>query len=287
MSNKINWAFFGTDEFSTMILDGLKDSGYIPKLVITTEDKTKGRKMLLTPPEVKIWANKYDIKCLQFKSLRSAEVQDQIKNECKDFDLFIVASYGIIIPQTVLDIPKFKTLNVHPSLLPKLRGPSPIQSSILSENETGVSIMRLDSEMDHGPILTQKKLDIEWPPYADELEEISASVGVKLLSEVIPGWISGKIKEIEQDHSLATFCKMIEKKDAELDLSAPADLNLRKIRAYAIWPGAYFFEQTGDKQIRIIVKKAKLNEGELLIERIVPEGKKEMDYNDYLRGKRG
>ena len=286
MSKKINWAFFGTDEFSTMILDGLNESGYIPNLIITTEDKTKGRKMLLTPPEAKVWAEKHNIKHLQFKSLKSPEVQEQIKNECKDFDLFIVASYGIIIPQTVLDIPKFKTLNVHPSLLPKLRGPSPIQSAILSENETGVSIMRLDSEMDHGPILTQEKLDIEWPPYADELEKISASVGVKLLSEVIPGWISGEIKEIEQDHSLATFCKMIEKKDAELNLNDSTEFNLRKIRAYAIWPGAYFFEQTGDKQIRIIVKKAKINEGKLVIERIVPEGKKEMDYSDYLRGKR-
>mgnify|MGYP003522609565 CR=1 FL=1 len=287
MKNNLTWAFFGTDEFSTMVLDELKSQGFVPNLIITTEDKPKGRKLLLTPPEAKVWADKENVNCLQLKTLRNEESFNAIKSSIKEgFDLFVVASYGKIIPQNILDIPKFKTLNIHPSLLPKLRGPSPIASSILSEDETGVSIMRLDSEMDHGPILAQEKIDIDWPPYADELEKISAKVGAEMLAKIIPEWINGNVNEVEQNHNEATFCSKIQKSDGEIDLNDNPEKNLRKIRAYNIWPNAFFFETTGDKKTRIIVKKAHIENGELVLDRIIPEGKKEMDYKDYLRGQR-
>ncbi len=286
LMKKSNWAFFGTDEFSIEVLNELKNNGFIPNLIVTTEDKPKGRKLVLTPPEVKVWAEKEKIKYLQLKTLKNEEGLRAITTSVdSEFDFFLVASYGKIIPQNILDIPKFKTLNVHPSLLPKLRGPSPIQSAILTENETGVSIMRLDSEMDHGPILAQEKVNVEWPPYSDQLQKICAATGGKMLAKLIPEWIDGKIIEVEQDHTKATYCKKIEKKDAELDINENAELNLRKIRAFNIWPGAYFFESHRDKQIRIIVKKAHIENGELILDRIIPEGKKEMDYKDYLRGK--
>ena len=284
MKNNLTWAFFGTDEFSTMVLDELKSQGFVPNLIITTEDKPKGRKLLLTPPEAKVWADKENINYLQLKTLRNEESFNAIKSSFKEgFDLFVVASYGKIIPQNILDIPKFKTLNIHPSLLPKLRGPSPIASSILSEDETGVSIMRLDSEMDHGPILAQEKIDIDWPPYADEIEKISAKVGADMLAKIIPEWINGNVKEVEQNHNEATFCSKIQKSDGEIDLNDNPEKNLRKIRAYNIWPNAFFFETTGDKKTRIIVKKAHIENGELVLDRIIPEGKKEMSYEDFLR----
>lgn len=273
MKNNLTWAFFGTDEFSIMVLDELKSQGFIPDLIVTTEDKPKGRKLLLTPPEAKVWADKENIVCLQLKTLRNEESFNKIKNAIKkDFDLFVVASYGKIIPQNILDIPKFKTLNIHPSLLPKLRGPSPISSAILNENETGVSIMRLDSEMDHGPILAQEKINIDWPPYADELEKISAKVGAQMLAKTIPDWIKGNLKEIEQDHSFATFCEKIIKSDGEIDLNDNPEKNLRKIRAYNIWPNAFFFEISGKKKTRIIVKKAHIENNELILDRVIPEG---------------
>ncbi len=287
MKNNLTWAFFGTDEFSTMVLDELKSQGFVPNLIITTEDKPKGRKLLLTPPEAKVWADKENVNCLQLKTLRNEESFNAIKSSIKEgFDLFVVASYGKIIPQNILDIPKFKTLNIHPSLLPKLRGPSPIASSILSEDETGVSIMRLDSEMDHGPILAQEKIDIDWPPYADELEKISAKVGAEMLAKIIPEWINGNVNEVEQNHNEATFCSKIQKSDGKVDLNDNPEKNLKKIRAYNIWPNAFYFETTGDKKTRIIVKKAHIENGELVLDRITPEGKKEMDYKDYLRGQR-
>ncbi|KND47847.1 MAG: methionyl-tRNA formyltransferase [Parcubacteria bacterium C7867-006] len=286
MKNNFNWAFFGTDEFSVTVLDELKNNGLVPSLIVTTEDKPKGRKLVITPPEAKLWAEKEKIKYLQLKTLRNEESLKTIATSSeKDYDFFIVASYGKIIPQNILDIPKYKTLNVHPSLLPKLRGPSPIQSAILTESETGVSIMRLDAEMDHGPILAQEKINTEWPPYSDELEKICAKTGGKMLAKIIPEWVNGKIIEKEQNHDKATFCKKIEKKDAELDLNEKTELNLRKIRAFNVWPGAYFFDSNKDKQIRIIVKKAHIENDELVLDRIIPEGKKEMNYKDYLRGK--
>lgn len=279
--SKINWVFFGTSNFSVLILEGLKNKGLIPNLIVTTEDKPRGRKLILSPSPVKIWAEKECIDFIQPKSLKTDETY--LKLSTLNFELFIVASYGKIIPQNILDIPVHKTLNVHPSLLPKLRGASPIQSAILGETETGVTIMRLDAEMDHGPIIAQQKITIvDWPPYAENLEEISAQVGTELLANVLPLWIEGKVSEKEQNHSQATYCKKIQKSDGELNLNDSPHINLRKIRAYHVWPGAYFIENNK----RIIVKQAHVENNELILDRVIPEGKKEMGYKDYLNGKK-
>ena len=275
----IKFVFFGTSRFSVIILDELKSRGLLPSLIVTTEDKPKGRKLVLTPPEVKIWAEQNKIPYIQPKKLDN---EVYLKLSTFNFQLFIVASYGKIIPEKILQIPKYKTLNVHPSLLPKLRGASPLQSAILGEKETGVSIMRLDKEMDHGPIVFQQKIAIMgWPPYESDLESILGQSGGKILANILPKWVNGEIEEIEQDHSKATFCKKIQKTDGLLNLNDSAEINLRKIKAYHIWPTAYFFDESGK---RIIVKKAHIEKDELLIERVIPEGKKEMEFKDYLNG---
>jgi methionyl-tRNA formyltransferase len=287
IENNIEFAFFGGSTFSVHVLEELKSNGLMPKLIVTTEDKPKGRKLVLTPPEAKVWAEKENIKYIQLKTLKKPESEEEIKSYSeKGFDLFIVASYGKIIPQNILDLPKYKTLNVHPSLLPKFRGASPIQSAILEENETGVSIIELDSEVDHGPILSQKKVNIEWPPYYEDLEKLCGKVGGEMLTEILPGWISGEVKAVEQNHSVATFCKKIEKSDGEIDLSENPEINLRKIKAFSVWPGAFYFEENNGAQKRIVIKKASIKDGKLVLERIIPEGKKEMSYDDYLRGKK-
>ncbi len=279
----INFAFFGTSEISVTILNELKKEGLLPKLIVTTEDKPKGRKMLLTPPLTKTWAEEEKIPFIQLKTLRTPESEAEIRKYSENYDVFIVASYGKIIPQNILDIPKYKTLNVHPSLLPKLRGPSPIKSAILSENETGVTIIRLDSEVDHGPILEQKKVEVaEWPPYAQDLENLLGKIGVEMLIEILPKWIAGGIEEKEQEHGKVTFCQKIEKSDGQIDLADEPLKILRKIRAFHDWPTAFFF----DDSKRIIIKEAHLENDELMIDKIIPEGKKEMSYKDYLRGKK-
>jgi methionyl-tRNA formyltransferase len=282
VTSKINWAFFGTPEFATIILDELETAGYTPSLVITGEDKPVGRKLIITPPPVKVWAEKRNIPVFQPKSLRDADITDQIKDFSKqNFDLFIVAAYGKIIPQAILDIAKHGALNVHPSLLPKLRGPSPVESAILQENETGMSIMVLDREMDHGPILAQEKTQTEqWPEYADVLENTLAHQGGKMLAGIIDDWIDGSLISTEQNHTLATITKKITKEDGLLNLQDDPEKNLRKIMAFCVWPRAYYLLDG----LRVIVTKARVEDDKLILEKVIPEGKKEMSYADFERG---
>lgn len=282
--NFTKFAFFGTSDFSVLVLDELKTEGLVPALVITSEDKPAGRKMKPTPPPVKIWAEKNSVEFLQQEKLKDEKFLSRLEKE--NFDFFLVASYGKILPKELIDLPKRKTLNIHPSLLPKLRGASPIQTAILNdEKETGISVMVVDELMDHGPILTSEKVEVpNWPPKTLELKKIMAKDGAKLLAKILPDWLDGKIKEVPQDESLVTFTKKIEKSDGLINLSDDPYLNYKKIQAYSDWPEAYFFADHAEKKIRVIIKEAEFKNGELKIIRILPEGKKEMSYEDFKRG---
>jgi len=263
--------FFGTPEFSVKILEALGAAGLTPVLIITAPDKPRGRKMRFSPSPVKKWA--------QEKNIPVEHNYDSLK--LASADLFVVASFGKILPKKILDIPKHGTLNVHPSLLPKLRGASPIQSAILrGEKETGVTIMLIGEGVDNGPILSQQKLEFPISNFQFlELEDKLAELGGKLLVETIPKWLNGKIKPQAQDPSKATYTKLITKKDGEIDWNEKPEIIDRKIRAFTPWPGAYTI--LNDR--RIIVTKARLDkQGELKIERIKPEGKREMDYNGQI-----
>lgn len=279
--------FFGTDTFSTGVLNELEARGFLPSLIVTVPDKPKGRKLVMTPPDAKIWGEARGIPVIQLKTLRTPEAETEIREKMAGALVGIVASYGKIIPQNILDIPAHKTLNVHPSLLPKLRGASPLQSAILLESETGVTIMVLDADMDHGPILASQKTD-DWSadlsallPYSDELEKKLSAKGGALLGEILPDWVAGTITAIEQNHADATFTVKIKKEDGLLDLADSPEINLRKIRAYQGWPTAYYF----DNEKRIIIKTAHIENGALVIDRIIPEGGKEMNYLDYTRSR--
>jgi len=150
--SKFKIIFFGTPEFGAIILDKLSDTPYRPILVITTPDKPKGRKQISTPPPVKVIAQKYQIPVSQPEKIESRLLREKIKNLKPD--LGIVAAYGQILPKTILDIPKYGFLNIHPSLLPRWRGPSPIQYTILNgDKETGVTIILMNEKMDEGPII--------------------------------------------------------------------------------------------------------------------------------------
>lgn len=278
----IKIAFFGTPQVAVYVLDELKKSGLTPDLIITAPDKPAGRKLILTPPPAKVWGEENFVSTFQPETLRDDEVIKTIKDE-GPWDLFIVAAYGNILSKEILELPKHGTLNMHPSLLPKLRGASPIQTAILTEEETGASIMLLDEEMDHGPIVAQEKVSIpNWPPKASELEETLARKGGQMIAEVAPKWIAGEIEAKEQDHSKATYTKKITKEDGLIDLSGDPETNYRKIQAFNIWPRAYFFTERNGKKIRVIVTEASFDKGELVINKIIPEGKKEMLYADFL-----
>ena len=268
----IPFTFFGTPEFAVIILDELKKAGFIPSLIITAPDRPVGRKQVLTPPPVKVWGEEHNLPVIQVSHPKEA------MNELKERggDLFLVASYGYILPQEILDIPKYGVLNVHASLLPLYRGASPIESAILNGDEvSGVTIMKMIKRMDAGPILTQSVVPLDEKITKPELFRELAYEGGKLLAETIEPYLSGEIAEQEQDESRATYCKKIQKSDG--DITHDDDITRwRKYRAFYGWPGVFFFNE---KRKRIKVTKARFEKGKFIIERIVPEGKKEVDYH--------
>ncbi len=273
-NKKIKIGFFGTPEYSVITLNTLKNAGYDICFVVTQPDKPRGRKMLLTPPPVKVWAEENGVTVYQPEKLRDPEFIENLKKH--DCDIFVVIAYGKIISEEILNIPKHKSLNIHGSLLPKLRGSCPIETAILNDEKiTGATIILMDKEMDHGPIVAMKETIVTpWPPTAQVLGKAIVETGSSLIISILPKWIAGEIKPTEQDHSQATFTKMIKKEDGLIDLNDDPYKNYLKIQAYNGWPSAFFFKDGK----RIKITQASFSDGKLTIEKVIPEGGKEINY---------
>lgn len=271
-------AFLGTPEFGVRPLEALIAADFNVAVIITAPDKPVGRKLVLTPPAVKIEAQKQGLPVFQPKN--RAELLEIMKKIQPD--LAAVAAFGMIFTKEILEIPKYGFLNIHASLLPRWRGASPIQSAILAgDEETGITIMLLNEKMDEGPILAQRELKIPiFKLQFSKSQEELLKLGAELLIETIPKWISGEIKPQPQDNSKATYCKKITKEDGLIDWDEPPEIIERKIRAFTPWPGAYALINGK----RLIIAQAELKNNTLSIKRVKPEGKKEMDFKDYLRG---
>ncbi len=286
MKTKQLFAFFGTPDISVCVLGALEAKGILPALVVTAPDRPRGRGMETTSTPVKQWAEARGIDVVTPAKLSELEVLEILGNT--DWDVFIVAMYAKLIPKTLLDMPRRGVLNVHPSLLPRFRGPSPVLSAILAdERNTGVSIMQIVEAMDAGPVVAQARIELEedmWPPKGSEMETLLATEGGNLLAEVLPDWVSGKIDAVPQDHSLATYTKKFTDEDSLVDLHGDAHRNLCKIRAFNVSPRAHFYITKNGKPSRIIITDAHLDDGKLIIDRVIPEGKKEMAYADFARG---
>jgi methionyl-tRNA formyltransferase len=234
--------------------------------------------------------SKYALEALAKHGLEPAvvidekELPDELYNT--EWDFILVCSYGKILPKKLLDLPRRGVINIHPSLLPKFRGPSPYVSAILAdEHVTGVSVMLLEERMDAGPILAQARIDIEeadWPPQGLLLSQMLFTEGINLLAEVLPDWLAGKLEPTPQDEAQATYTKKFTDADALLDLSKPREAFL-KIRAFDKSPRAHFINEKGK---RVVVTDAAWKDGALEILKVLPEGKKEMPYEDYQRGQR-
>src|SRR3989338_2859426 len=281
-SKTIRFVFFGTPELATVVLDELASADLVPSAIVTAPDEKKGRGLKLSPPPVKIWALEHTIPVFQPERLDSHILENVRMFKA---DVFVVVAYGKILPKEILESPKKGILNVHPSLLPRLRGASPIRSAILNdEKKTGVSVILLDEEMDHGPIVAQKPATVpDWPPRAHGLEHHLMHEGGKLLAQILPLWVSGQIEAREQNHDIATYCEKIEKSDGLLDLAADPYKNLLKIRAYEGWPGTFAYFERAGKKIRVGIVDAHLEGDDLVLDTVKPEGKKEMPYADFLR----
>lgn len=227
--------FFGTPRFSEIILDSLINNHFDIIGIFTKPDQKVSRQQEWQKTPVKILAEKNGIPVFEPVKLDIAAIE-QIKKLSPD--IIVVAAYGKIIPQEILDIPKFGSLNVHPSLLPEFRGSSPIQNVLLAgKKETGTTIMLMDAGVDTGDILNQKKIPINESEKLPELSEKLARLSAKLLLETIPSWIAGKINPQKQNNDKATSCRLIKKEDGQINWREDAKSIYNRFRAFYPWPG--------------------------------------------------
>jgi len=308
--NNLNFVFFGTPDVASETLEILKQSGFLPSLIVTSPDKPQGRKMIVTPPPVKTWAIENNVSYTQPNKPNTEEIRNvlrtlgrsgddgQRKFSAENFrgeqnitDFFLVVAYGKIMPKEILDMPKLGSINIHYSLLPKYRGASPVESAILNgDTETGVTIQKMAFEMDSGPIIAQEKVTILPNEKAGELRKRLIKIGGELLVKTLQTPSASSHSPFaggeKQDESKATYCKKIKKEDGLIDLTDDAEKNYNKFRAYAHWPRTFFFSAKGGSASggkdskRVIITKAKLENNKFIIEKIIPEGGREQDYKE-------
>jgi len=292
--------FLGSPPFALPSLRALA-AIYSVVALVSQPDRPAGRGREHTAPASKIFASEAGIPVFQPERLGDLDAIARIED--LEPDMLIVAAYGQILPQGLLDIPKNGSLNVHASLLPRWRGAAPIQAAIRNGDEqTGVTIMQMDAGLDTGPILTQQSIRIAADETGGSLTERLSQIGSDLLVETIPQLLSGEIAPEPQDESLATHAPMLKKSDGALNLEATAEQLARQIRAFDPWPGSFIM--WGDR--RLVVKRAHtalLNgtatgrvtvvdnvpavatrEGVLVLDVIQPAGKREMSGEAFVRG---
>ncbi|MEO8065690.1 MAG: methionyl-tRNA formyltransferase [Candidatus Doudnabacteria bacterium] len=301
--------FIGTTEFGIPTLEKLSAKGgsasggkppYELVLIITQPDKPVGRKQIITASPIKIWAQKNSVPVIQPEKILDSISQILDSGP----DLILVAAYGQIIPKAILDIPKFGSVNIHGSLLPKYRGASPIQAAILNgDNETGITLIKMDEKMDHGPIVAKQVVRLAGLETYPELYKKLADISADLIVETLPRLFEGKLKAAEQVHPHATYTKLLNREDARIDWSQSAKLIGQKIRALNPEPGTW--TTLDGKTVKIIEAKilseakielpgkiyirsgelaVKCLDGSVIIEKLQPEGKNMMSGKDFLNG---
>ncbi|MHB0987351.1 MAG: methionyl-tRNA formyltransferase [Bellilinea sp.] len=295
--------FMGSPEFARTILQALIGRTNLVG-VVTQPDRPAGRGKVLTAPPVKMLAEEAGIPVMQPERLRRPEAFDQLA--AWQPDLIVVAAFGQILRQNVLDLPKFGCINIHASLLPRWRGAAPIQAALLhGDRQTGVTIMKMDAGVDTGDILSQRAVEIAEQDNTVSLTDRLAVAGAELLLATLPPYLDGKIQPTPQDNALATYAPMLKKEDGLLDFSESAKALVCKVRAYNPWPGAYF--QWEGQPIKVLsasslsetglqsAQHGTVNglpaigtaEGALVLREVQPAGKKPMPGGVFLNGARG
>ncbi len=274
----MKFVFFGTPRFATIIVGGLINQGFSPSAVVTNPDRPAGRKKIITPPPVKIICRKLNP---HLPILQPEKIDDDFLNQLREYDadFFIVAAYGKILPKSLISIPRYGTIGVHPSLLPKLRGATPIQSAILSGlKETGVTLFLIDEKMDHGPIISMKSLDIYTNDNTESLSDRLAILSKEMIVEIMPNISS--LTTQTQNELEATYVSKFTANDAyispeELEracegIEDSAESINRKIRGFYPEPGAWTHKN--DKRVKLLDAEIRL--GKLVLKSVQVEGKK-------------
>jgi methionyl-tRNA formyltransferase len=304
--SKIKTMFIGTPDFAVPALKKISaDSDFEIMAVITQPDKKVGRKQILTPPAVKAEAEKLRLKILQPEKIKN--ITEEIKTLKPD--LIVLIAYRQIIPADILAIPQYGCINIHGSLLPKYRGASCVQAAISNgDEESGITIMKMDSGLDTGPIIKQTKIKLSAEETADSLYEKLANLGAEILPEVLKSYISGNLKPVAQDNKNASYTKELKKEDGKIDWQKNAEEIEKFIRAMDPWPGAFCQLRINNYELRIKILKiekeilninkykpgkffihenklaVQCGKDALIIDTIQPEGKKPMTGKEFLHG---
>ncbi|MGH2813172.1 MAG: methionyl-tRNA formyltransferase [Actinomycetota bacterium] len=295
--------FFGTPPAAVPTLRALGSSPHRVSAVVTGPDRPSGRGMRPGHSAVKAEALEARIPVLQPKTLRAPAGREQI--EMTGGDVFVVVAYGLILPEEVLKTPRLGCVNVHFSLLPKLRGAAPVQWALIEgHSETGVTIMQMDAGMDTGPIISQTVEPVTEADTAGSLEARLADLGAPLLLQALDEMESGEARPVPQDDSRATYAPKINPEDARLDWSRPAEELARRVRAFDPRPGAWTQFRSkrlkvygarrrpgeGEEPGRVVVEGAELSvqasDGRLVLFEVQPEGRRRMTGEEFVRGYR-
>jgi len=246
--SKPNIVVWGTPKLTVAIAESLLNWAHI-NYIITTPDTTQGRKKILTPSPLKIFAQTHNIPVFSPDKLNTPDTISLLQG--LKADIWLVIAYGKIISQDILDIMHNKILNIHPSLLPQYRGPAPIHASLRNgDATTAVSLMQLDNLMDHGPIIAQQNIDIASTDTYIELEQKIIQVSAKLLLDYLPPFLAGQIIPQQQNHSKASIVSMVKKQDGQINWQNHTAQNIINLyRAYLDWPQVYTYLNTGKKVI--------------------------------------
>ena len=230
---------------------------------------------------VSTWANLNNIKCIKPDKI-TGEFTEELNK--LNLDLFIVVAYGKILPELLIKTPKLGTINIHYSLLPLWRGASPLEASFLNgDSKTGISIQQMEWKLDSGPILAESEIEIPTETTKEEIKNQLVNLGGKVLCDILPKIINKELKPKPQDESRATFCKKIKKEDGEIDINGNGKENWNKYRAFYGWPNVFFYIIKKGKKIRVKITEANYENNSFIIKRVVPEGRKEISYEEFLK----
>jgi len=274
----INIAFFSSDESFEELYKTLKKNGIYSKILITEKPKLAGRGLKTNSNAANLSAQKYKIPVLFSDQTTANKIKAIIDEE--RISLGFVFSFGQKISAEIIKLFPLGIINLHPSLLPKFRGPSPIQSTIISGGNTGFTIIKINNDIDAGDILFQKEIIISKNDDYISLKKKILDRAISKLPTIIKKYAQGNIRGRPQDEKKASSTKLIKKSDGEITSWDSAETGLRKIRAYAAWPKAYLI--AGKK--RLIIHQAKIENEKLSIVLIQPEGKKPMSFSEFKRG---
>ncbi len=275
------YVFFGTPTIAELSLRALKDKGLLPGVIVTAPARPQGRGLHLAETPVALFAHEHGIPVITPEKI-TAEVIEAVQAQ-GPWDFYLVVAYGKILPTALLDSVQGKVLNVHPSLLPNYRGPSPLETVLLSDDtETGVTIMQLDKEVDHGPIVAQEIFTIPKEETITCLTEKSAHLGAELLSEVIVAYLEGNAPCREQDHNIATQTHKYSKTDGLLDDTMSDWQKWKLFRALGERGWVHFAAFRHGETLPVKITKASYIDDAFVIEEVIPANGKRQSYADFL-----